>query len=483
LYPTTSNLPGTDTFKGVKDENALRELVQQWEEQDKPKWTGARAQLRKAVRSDEVPAFNTAGKIGQEFWLTHDLNSPEAQHVRFRRADLMRLLHRSEVGADAWTPAAELFSALETRGIADPIRRVTQLLRSGELAAWLGNDADAATAWRPIETRLFVLGMTIHRSGKLTKDDVPREKYAALTNVPTGAVWFSTEDLQRTGLMAAADTPWRCIRNPRWMAWLARFKERQQHEKRWIRSLDLAEWYTRQRGAITTAEAEALHDEACQQLFRSLLAGDFVDLRGNPKAMPHLMTTAGFSRMSPEHVEFFRGTHWAGSRDRDGEPILASGLLRELMRDVWLPARLIADWCRFRNIGLPPWLPTQPAGIERSADKAHPLLPTGQLLKLWPGHEVTIPVTPSQAVPGEQSLEGIKQCKPPIAPAELALWYEARRDDWPNDRKHPSEAEDLTDARDCYPDHHITREAMRTVRARLAPKTWTSHGRRKHARK
>ena len=83
------------------------------------------------------------------------------------------------------------------------------------------------------------------------------------------------------------------------------------------------------------------------------------------------MTTAGVSRMSPEHAEFFRGIHWAGSRDWDSEPILPSGLLRELMRDVWLPAHLIADWCWFRNIGLPPWLPTQPADVERSGGKAH----------------------------------------------------------------------------------------------------------------
>lgn len=641
LYPTNSNLPGTETFKGAKDERVHRALVQRWEEQDNANWSVARGQLWSAVQADDVSTFDRNGKVEQDFWLTHNLDNPEVQHFRFRRSDLMRLLRRSEIGAGAWTSAAELFEALEVRGTADAIHQVTPLLRSGDLIAWLGNDADAATAWRPIETRLFKLGLTIHRAGSLTKGNVPTVAYAALTDVSTGPVWFRSQDLQRVGLMGVADTSWRSSKNLRHLAWLTRFREGQRVVRRWVCAFDLADWYSKQRGAVTTAEAEALHDEACQQLFRSLLTGDFVDLQSKP----HLTTKAGVSRILPEQAEWFRGQHWAGQRDRLREPILSNDLLHELLRDVWLPAHLIADWCKVRNLALPSWLPRPQTAAEKAdprmyskASQAHAiagapppmpawlspmeaiawivsrhpqivgyanpernvtrvffikhtlpngkqvcgtdslppgmtlgwldafaacdvdaplpaeqamselldalrkgrviaraiwsatgerrdmgsdewhgltldspprnervllpcrlvtgmpakqpetrwkdvLFPTSRLLELWPGHDGTITAALPPTVRREHDLEGTKRTKPPIAPAELAHWYQARRDAWPDDRKHPSEAEDLTDARDCYPDHHITREAVRTVRARLAPVTWTSQGRRKHAQK
>jgi hypothetical protein len=80
-----------------------------------------------------------------------------------------------------------------------------------------------------------------------------------------------------------------------------------------------------------------------------------------------------------------------------------------------------------------------------------------------------------------QNPVAISQPKPPIAAAELDRWYEARRNDWPSDRRPPSADDDLIDARSAYPDRRITREAVRAVRKRKAPGAWTSHGRRKRA--
>ena len=66
-----------------------------------------------------------------------------------------------------------------------------------------------------------------------------------------------------------------------------------------------------------------------------------------------------------------------------------------------------------------------------------------------------------------------------VASAALQKWYLRRRDGWPADRKHPSQDEDLTAARDYFAGHRIRREAIRALRTELAPKEWTKFGRRK----
>jgi hypothetical protein len=73
--------------------------------------------------------------------------------------------------------------------------------------------------------------------------------------------------------------------------------------------------------------------------------------------------------------------------------------------------------------------------------------------------------------------------QPSVAPATLVRWYAERRDAWPSNRKLPSQDEDLADAKECFPGHNVTREAIRTVRARHAPVSWKAHGRRKLAPK
>ena len=93
------------------------------------------------------------------------------------------------------------------RGFEDPEEEVPRLVRSGKLTAWLGKDADAAIAWVRIETQFFVLGMTIHPSGRLTKGDVKMADYAALPNVPTGSVWFKSERFVSVGLVTPPESP------------------------------------------------------------------------------------------------------------------------------------------------------------------------------------------------------------------------------------------------------------------------------------
>ncbi len=91
-YPTDAGMPGTEAFAGIWDHQRRQSLVRQWKEADKAQWAAAKAKLWSAVQSDDTPAFNTDGKIAREFWLSHDLDSPEAEYLRFRRSDLMRVM-------------------------------------------------------------------------------------------------------------------------------------------------------------------------------------------------------------------------------------------------------------------------------------------------------------------------------------------------------------------------------------------------------
>ena len=71
----------------------------------------------------------------------------------------------------------------------------------------------------------------------------------------------------------------------------------------------------------------------------------------------------------------------------------------------------------------------------------------------------------------------------PVADATFNKWYCDRRDQWPTDRKHPSQDEDLADARGRFPANRVTREAIRAVRSQHALPSWTAQGRRKLAQK
>jgi len=75
-----------------------------------------------------------------------------------------------------------------------------------------------------------------------------------------------------------------------------------------------------------------------------------------------------------------------------------------------------------------------------------------------------------------------RQMQRPVPQAGLERWYVERRDSWPDGTKHPSEDQDWIDAKAQFPDHQVTREAVRTVRRNFAPAVWTAHGRRKNSR-
>jgi hypothetical protein len=169
-----------------------------------------------------------------------------------------------------------------------------------------------------------------------------------MKDVADPLVWFVNEDLLTLGLIAPAEAP------PVAPHRAERLAQREIEE--YARGSDLAKWYASQRGAVTGPEREALYDEACRQLFRSLLDGGFAS-----DATPLLVNEAGESPMSPTEAERFRGIFWSGDHDRDGRRILSVGLLRELMLDVRLPVQSIPELCRRMNIGLPHWLNSREA--------------------------------------------------------------------------------------------------------------------------
>ncbi len=195
-------------------------------------------------------------------------------------------------------------------------------------------------------------------------------------------LWFVTEDLRRLMLIPSATSG-----RSRRAALLTCLNDRQKRrERRWVRGADLAEHFAHQRGPTTTSERQALRDEGCQQIFRSLLHGDFTDERQLPHVRPHYLTNAILRRMTP----IVGGSAFFGSdgRDRDGEPVLSDHLRRKLMREVWLPVRCVMFWCQDRNMRLPngyaALAPTPAAAIDGINDRrqlgplhARTLMPRG----------------------------------------------------------------------------------------------------------
>src|SRR4051794_30968726 len=57
ISPTTSGLPGTETFEGIKDEQQLQARVQQWADRHEAQWNTAKTKLANSVRLGDVPAF------------------------------------------------------------------------------------------------------------------------------------------------------------------------------------------------------------------------------------------------------------------------------------------------------------------------------------------------------------------------------------------------------------------------------------------
>ena len=217
-------------------------------------------------------------------------------------------------------PAAQVFVSLRVRRFEDPEEEVLRLVSSITLTAWL-RKADAATAWCHQVTILCARDddPSVRRSNK---GDVKMADYAALQNVPP---WCSVqfEDLLSVGLVTPPESRRRRIaEKPRSKNWLDRLK-RTAEGGRWVCSSDLAEWYIGNVAPSNTAEADALYDEGCRQLFRSLLHGDFVK-EGAPACPPSYGDPRRDISRVPEQAEVFRGIWWSGQYDQQGVPVLSS---------------------------------------------------------------------------------------------------------------------------------------------------------------
>ena len=351
-----SRIASNEARKAIRDEIQVGEAWKRWEDSNEAHWATAKDRLWLAVQSGRIPILGTSAEVEPTFWLTHNLDSAEAQLFRFRRSDLAPLLDEGGGGLlEACIRADRYFQVLEERGGgADPIADVMSALRSGQLSGWFGDDENTATAWTPIETRWFVLGMTLCRPGFLTRGGMPTAQYVPLRQAAMRSAWFVTEDLRRLRLIPSATG------RSRLAALLTRLNDRKRRERRWVRGADLAEHFAHQRGPIPTSERHALCDEGCQQIFRSLLRGDFTDVRQLPHVRPHHLINAILRRMTPELAD-----RLSNGRDRDGEPVLSGDLLRELMREVWLPASSVIVWCQQRNMHLPEGLATETTSLRQ----------------------------------------------------------------------------------------------------------------------
>ena len=160
--------------------------------------------------------------------------------------------------------------------------------------------------------------------------------------------------------------------------------------------------------------------------------------------------------MLPEQAEVFRGIWWSGQYDRQGEPVLSSPDLRELMRDVWLPACLIANWCRDRNVGIPPWLASRVGDEGDARSKPAATMPSAR------------PTLQSDAV------------TPNIAPSDKAVRHSMRQrvEEHPDDKPAPNEEDDWAAVRAHF-GNGLTQREFRLLRKQETPPAWRKQGRRK----
>jgi hypothetical protein len=124
----------------------------------------------------------------------------------------------------------------------------------------------------------------------------------------------------------------------------------------------------------------------------------------------------------------------------------------------------------------------------KTADVRNAVSPEGDVEDLPESARTTglsdaVPLSDELTVVAEGEAVRPARQKRPVSAAALQKWYAERRNRWPSHRQHPSQDDDLTHARQQFPEHNVTRPAIRAVRKRLAPDEWTNHGRRKLAPK
>jgi hypothetical protein len=227
---------------------------------------------------------------------------------------------------------------------------------------------------------------------------------------------------------------------------IEKFAEEQRQRRAWINFADMADWCAREGGSIQPNGQ--LRNDAYRQLGEAVARGEFeVDSRTrvlflNPAAQWFKMTRERLAACPYDLRDDWRGV---------------SDLKVTYLACCWIPRELSARWFTARRIQLPPWV----AGGER---------------------DVPAQKTPVVTSDSRRSARLGTDKPPVVAQASLTRWYVDRKNSWRIDRKHPSEADDLVEARDHFKGHTVSREAVRVVRAGFAPKEWKAHGRRKRAR-
>lgn len=224
-----------------------------------------------------------------------------------------------------------------------------------------------------------------------------------------------------------------------------RIIERLRHSREWTSFEDIAEWCAREKGSIEPDEG--LRSETYRQLGNALAAGEF-GLGRNSRVL-FLHPRSNWAKMTSERFGWI-------PYGQDGRS--------SYLRYCWIPAELARCWFDSRNLKLPRHL-FAPAPSNTTPRRGH----AGRMVDTAGSVQTRSPTGNNP--------------KLPVARAMLAKWYIERRDQWPAHRKHPSQDDDLTEARQEFPEHHVTREAVRSVRATHAHASWTKFGRRKLARK
>jgi hypothetical protein len=132
------------------------------------------------------------------------------------------------------------------------------------------------------------------------------------------------------------------------LARMGRLSERLAQSPEWVNGDKLADWWTRQGGAVTGEKRRQLYDEACRSIIRGVLAGEFTGYGPHP----HLVKHGSVERVLPAGPNVVTGTWFSGDGEID--------TLRQHVKVLWLPAIAVKAWLATHNMKPPSWLTDSP---------------------------------------------------------------------------------------------------------------------------
>jgi hypothetical protein len=93
---------------------------------------------------------------------------------------------------------------------------------------------------------------------------------------------------------------------------------------------------------------------------------------------------------------------------------------------------------------------------------------------LWVRREAILQHWPQVGMAARRVSESgsIRAAQKPVSDADLKNWYATRVREWPADKNTPSEAQDVSDAKAAFPNHLVSRDRVRALRASEAPTGW-----------